>query len=95
MRMLKINVTRLFISTVMMGFLVIYLEGVSIVEAGDKNPDLIEAVTQGRSDVVKRLLTEGADVNASERDGATALRWAYKWNRPTIVKILKAHGARE
>ena len=36
MRMLKTNVVRLFISTVMMGFLIIYMVGGSIVEAGDE-----------------------------------------------------------
>ena len=75
MRMLKINVTRLFISTVMMGLIIIYMAGMSIVKAGDKNQDLIDAVTQGRSEVVKRLLTEGADVNPIE--DATGSTGAY------------------
>jgi len=53
------------------------------------------AIRLGHIESVKLLLSRGADVNASERDSATALKWAYRWNRPAIVKILKAHGAGE
>ena len=89
MRMLKTNVVRLFISTVMMGFLIIYMAGGSIVEAGDKNQDLIEAVTEGRSDAVKRLLTEGADVNAIEdATDNTALMVAAHKGHINVAKTL-------
>ena len=38
--------------------------------------DVADAVMRGDSAAVRRLLTQKADVNAPQADGATALHWA-------------------
>ncbi len=45
-------------------------------------------------EVVKRLLRAGADANASNRYGETALMWAAEWDVPEAVKLLLDAGAR-
>ena len=54
---------------------------------------LIDAVK--RQDVVaaNALLDRGADVNAAEGDGATALHWAAQLDDPTMVDLLLESGA--
>jgi ankyrin repeat protein len=44
-------------------------------------------------DEVKRLLEAGADVNAPDEDGDTALMWAVFKGHKDVVKVLYAAGA--
>jgi ankyrin repeat protein len=46
-------------------------------------------------EVVKLLLEKGAEVNAKDSDGWTALKRAQKRGDTQIVELLKAHGAKE
>ncbi len=40
---------------------------------------------------VQSLIQDGADVNADQPDGATALHWAAHWNDPeTVVALIEA-----
>ena len=41
-----------------------------------RTPTLIESAKKGNLDNVRRHLEEGADVNARDRNGTTALMWA-------------------
>jgi ankyrin repeat protein len=43
-------------------------------------------------EIVKVLLDAGADVNAKDRNGETALDWALKYGNPEIDKMLEAAG---
>jgi ankyrin repeat protein len=45
--------------------------------------------------IVKLLLQKGADVNAKDQDGWTALKRAQERGAKEIVEMLKAHGAKE
>jgi ankyrin repeat protein len=54
---------------------------------------LFIAAGEGRSDVVRYLLAEGADVNAREQLGDTALTEAAYYGHVALVKELLAHGA--
>ncbi len=55
--------------------------------------DLHEAAEQGDVGEVKRLLAAGADVNASDDDGGTALHWAVAKDNLEIARLLLQHGA--
>jgi Ankyrin repeats (3 copies) len=58
---------------------------------------LMFAVAEGYSQVVEVILDKGADVNARTEDDETAMEIAWKKGkgRKEIVKLLKAHGAKE
>jgi ankyrin repeat protein len=45
--------------------------------------------------IVRLLLKKGADVNAKDKDGWTALKRAQKRGATEIMELLKAHGAKE
>jgi ankyrin repeat protein len=53
--------------------------------------DVAEAAMRGDSEAVRKLLTQKADVNAPQADGATALQWAvYRNDLVTVDLLLKA-----
>jgi ankyrin repeat protein len=54
---------------------------------------LMFASSNGKSDLVKYLISKGADVHLKAKDGTTALSLAMKDKNDEIVKILKAKGA--
>ena len=57
---------------------------------------LMDASASGHIDIVKELISAGADVNAKNYiTGKTALIWASDNNNFNIVKILKDAGAKE
>ena len=53
------------------------------------------AAKWGREDIVKYLLAEGADPNASGAAWSTPLAWAQKKSFPNIERILQQNGAEE
>ena len=52
-----------------------------------------EAVQKGKTETVKLLLANGADVNAVDKKGRTALMIAAQEGRTKMVKLLLANGA--
>ena len=44
---------------------------------------------QGHRDVVIRLLSSGADLNAEHNDGRTALDMAEEYGHQEVVEVLK------
>ncbi len=70
------------------------LEKILPVTNGGKNLSaLMFAVLYSRTETVKWLLANGADVNARREDGATALHMAASRKNVEIGRILLAHGA--
>lgn len=60
-------------------------------EEGDVNKQLLDAARNGDLNEVKRLLQRGADVNAQDQNGTSALMMAA--GNLDIVKLLVSHGA--
>ena len=54
---------------------------------------VVDAVSRQDSVVVRDLLREGVDANASQADGATALLWAAHWDDLDTVDLLLRAGA--
>ena len=52
------------------------------------------AAEKNAVDVAKLLIASGADVNAKNRNGRTALMWAVEKKNSDLVEALKAAGAR-
>jgi ankyrin repeat protein len=66
---------------------------VVMLAAGAAAP-LVEAVKSGDVAAARTLMTRGADVNAAEADGTTALHWAVQRNDVELVTRLLKAGAR-
>jgi ankyrin repeat protein len=60
---------------------------------GGKNDKLIEASWFGRTEIVEKLLNEGANVHAKDEDGYTALMMASENGHTEIVEKLLEGGA--
>lgn len=54
---------------------------------------LIEAVRNNKLDLVKLMLSKGANINITDKDGTTALMTASKLGYAEIVQLLIQHGA--
>ncbi len=55
---------------------------------------VIDAARSGNIDEIRALVQKGADVNAAEGDGMTALHWAAEGNHAEAASILLYAGAR-
>jgi ankyrin repeat protein len=56
--------------------------------------DLADAASKGNKAEVERLLKHGADVNAQQADGATALQWAAYRGDAKLAELLLKAGAK-
>ncbi len=59
-----------------------------------KDSPVADAAQRGDLDAVRRLLREGADVNAPQGDGMTALHWAAERGDASLCEVLLYAGAR-
>ena len=67
--------------------------GCSVTAYAGSFPAVIEAVKAGDLSMAGKLIEEGANVNASQGDGATALHWASHRNDLEAAKLLITAGA--
>lgn len=75
------------------GWMVSLLSAVSL-GATSRDVPLVEAVKDANIAVVRALLTQGADVNVPQADGATALHWAAYQDDVDTADLLIRAGAR-
>ncbi|VDN98907.1 unnamed protein product [Rodentolepis nana] len=75
-----------------MAFSYTYAIGLRFTNTADFTP-LIFASYHGNTSLVRTLLEMGADINAVDRNGWTALHWAAQQNRVEVTCILLRNGA--
>jgi hypothetical protein len=75
------------------GFALIGLSVTTAVGAARSDSRVADAAMEGNREVVRALLTEGADVNAAQGDGMTALHWAARRGDASMVQMLVYAGA--
>ncbi|NPA17238.1 MAG: ankyrin repeat domain-containing protein [Aquificae bacterium] len=75
--------------------IVITFTGISCKRIDTSDPDkmLIVASQLGDIDRVRLAIAKGADINARDENGGTALHWAVFYEYGDIVKLLLMHGA--
>ena len=65
--------------------------GVSSATAAEGAVTVVEAVKKGDGEALRRLLQQGADVNAPEPDGTTALHWAaHRAETDTVDRLIRS-----
>jgi ankyrin repeat protein len=62
-------------------------------QAARADSEIADALMRGRTESAIALLNRGADVNAAQADGATALHWAAYLNDPVLARRLLEAGA--
>src|SRR5689334_13318667 len=65
----------------------------SVVAAAGSDSRLIQGARSNDLEAVKALLSEHAQVNATQADGATALHWAAELDNVAMADLLIRHGA--
>jgi uncharacterized protein len=63
------------------------------VNAAPSTSTVADAAMRGNADAVKALIAQGADVNAAQGDGMTALHWAADKGNAAIAEMLVYAGA--
>lgn len=71
----------------------VLVAGCAMAAACDKNTPLMDKVVAGDATAVSALIAKGADVNARNSYGWTALSHAARAGNTELVKLLLAHGA--
>jgi len=64
-----------------------------LVDTSKMSDDLLRASREGNTAEVRSLLDAGAEVNATDDDGFTALIWALTAGSPEVVRLLIYSGA--
>ena len=69
------------------------LLALTVTTTGWTNSPVAEAASRGDLTAVRELLRNGADVNAAQGDGMTALHWAAKHGNDEMARVLLYAGA--
>lgn len=79
---------------VALGVLCAFTATVTGARYAPSDAEVANAMMQGDTAMVRLLVTQGADVNAAQADGMTALHWAASRGDETRAKMLMVAGAR-
>ena len=72
---------------------IIALSVIALVAAAPLDSPVADAAMRGDAETVRTLLQQGADVNAAQGDGMTALHWAAERGNTEIAEMLAYAGA--
>ena len=86
-------VLRVISTFLVIGVVIVLISSPDVATAGDKNQELTQASMKGDVDQVISLLDSGADVNAKDERGWTALLCAVSRGQMDVVKLLLDKGA--
>ena len=67
--------------------------GLAAASVAAEKPSLADAAEQGNRTLIRTLLDSGADVNAAQTDGTTALHWAVYNDDAETAALLVKRGA--
>lgn len=67
--------------------------GIVLMTAAPVQPQVADAARRGELETVRALLREGADVNAAQGDGMTAMHWAARNGDVGMIRVLRYAGA--
>jgi ankyrin repeat protein len=73
--------------------LIVALSCTFMLAAAPADPPVADAAMKGDIEAVRSLLKQGADVNAAQGDGMTALHWAAQRGDVEVEKVLIYAGA--
>lgn len=59
----------------------------------NKSITLLQAAERGQTETIRRLIENGADVNAADEDGWSPLIFAARWGHTDTTRLLIEHGA--
>jgi len=81
--------------TILLFMIVVIITGISCkrIDTSDPNQMLIVASQMGDIDRVRLAIAKGANINAQDENGGTALHWAVFYEHGNIVRLLLMHGA--
>ena len=65
-----------------------------MIDQKEINDAFIAACIHNHLEIAEYLISKGADVNAKNNDGHTALMWASIYGYLEIAEYLKSHGAK-
>ena len=64
-----------------------------LIAAGPPESPVADAAMRGDAEAIVSLLRSGADVNAAQGDGMTAMHWAAERDDVAMAEVLRAAGA--
>lgn len=67
--------------------------GIAFATAAPADSQVVDAAQRGDLEAVRALLRQGADVNAAQADGMTALHWAAQHGNVPMIQVLLYAGA--
>ncbi len=86
-------VSRAVMSVVSLGIAVVLVGSAPVSNSALSEVSITEAARQGDAKAVKSLLDGGADVNAAQGDGMTALHWAAERGHAEVANLLLSAAA--